>query len=157
MAYADGRFEDALHDFRRAYELSGRAELLFNIGSAAERLRLDAEALEAYEAYLEQVPDAENSSFVKSRVDLLRRQIHEDEARAAERTASEEPAGSVDAPAESPSEKKRLVGKWWFWTAVVAVVAGGVVTGAVLASSSSDTPFVGTDGVTYEALTVARW
>ena len=50
QAFTDGRFEDALQRFSQSYELSHRAELLFNIGQAADRLRRDAEALAAFEA-----------------------------------------------------------------------------------------------------------
>lgn len=71
-AYSDGRFEDALGHFRRAHELSDRPRLLFNIANTAERLRRDEQALDAYERYLEQVPDAENRAFVEERITALR-------------------------------------------------------------------------------------
>src|SRR5690606_14179691 len=66
-AFAAGRLEEALALFTQAYEHSGRPELLFNIGSVAERLRDDQRALDAYEAYLTAVPDAVNRSFVERR------------------------------------------------------------------------------------------
>ena len=72
VAFDDGRFADALGYFERAHELSGRPQLLFNIGSAADRLRRNAVALEHFEAYLEAVPDAENRRSVEARITLLR-------------------------------------------------------------------------------------
>jgi len=47
--------------------------LRFNIGAAAERLRHDARAIEACEAYLAAMPDAPNAASVRSRLEILRR------------------------------------------------------------------------------------
>lgn len=70
-AYEDSRYEAALGHFKRAYELSQRPALLFNIGQAADKLRRDGEALEAFRAYLEQVPDGEGAREAESRVRIL--------------------------------------------------------------------------------------
>lgn len=72
VAFGEGRFDSALNYFRQAYQLSPRPALLYNIGSAADRLRRDAEALAAFEQYLEQVPDAENRAEVEARIKVLR-------------------------------------------------------------------------------------
>lgn len=78
-AFSNGRFERALEYFERSYELSHRPELLFNIGTAADRLRLDARALAAFEAYLEAAPDAENAAMVRARIAALERVLAERE------------------------------------------------------------------------------
>jgi tetratricopeptide (TPR) repeat protein len=93
MAYSDGRFEDALQHFERAYELSDRAALLYNIGAAAERLGKNGKALEMYEQYLEKKPEADNRRFVESRIRILseRQGEAEDESEA---TASGSPSGA---------------------------------------------------------------
>lgn len=75
LAYSQGRYEAAMNDFRQAYELSHRPGLLFNIGAAAQSLRRDPEALEAFEAYLREVPDAPNRAAVEARIEILRRAI----------------------------------------------------------------------------------
>ena len=72
-AFSAGRFERALEHFRRAYELSRRADLLYNIGVTADRLRLDDEALEAFEAFLASGPEEALRVSVQARVDVLRR------------------------------------------------------------------------------------
>ncbi len=74
-AYHAGRYESALEYFERSYALSQRGALLFNIGAAAERLRRDERAIEAYEAYLEAVPNAQNREAVLSRLEILRRHV----------------------------------------------------------------------------------
>lgn len=52
LAFEHRRFDEALQDFRRAYELSGRHDLLFNVARCLDRLGRDEEALEAYREYL---------------------------------------------------------------------------------------------------------
>ncbi len=72
-AFEAGRYDRALEHFERAYALSHRSGLLFNIGVAADRLRHDARALEAFEAYLAAGPSEELRTQVEARVEVLRR------------------------------------------------------------------------------------
>jgi tetratricopeptide (TPR) repeat protein len=145
MAFTDGRYEDALQYFERSYELSGRAALLFNIGTTADRLRKEERALEAFRQYLVDLPDAENRREVESRVRIIERSLAEEQARAdaaaAAAAAAEDDSqassggveyqtdGATDAP-----KKKSIVKKWWFWT-IVGVVAVGAGVGAAAAAS----------------------
>ena len=71
-AFADGRFEDALARFRESHRLTGRPQLLYNLGRALDALRRDAEALAMFEGYLAAVPEAENRREVESRIATLR-------------------------------------------------------------------------------------
>lgn len=68
MALDSGRAEDALADFERAYSLSPRTEMLYNIGVAAQRSRHRARAVEAYREYLRLLPAAENRPEVEARI-----------------------------------------------------------------------------------------
>lgn len=72
IAFRDGRFEEARGHFQRSYELSGRAELLYNIASADDRLRHDEAALRGFEQYLAEVADAPNRAEVQARIEVLR-------------------------------------------------------------------------------------
>jgi hypothetical protein len=72
LAYASGRFDDALADFVGAYDLSHRADLLYNIGQCHDYLRHDRDALTAFEGYLAAVPDAPTRAVVEARVAVLR-------------------------------------------------------------------------------------
>lgn len=131
-AYSDGRFEEALLHFERAYELSHRPQLLFNIGQAADRSGDRRRALAAFEAYLAEVESSANRAFVQSRIDVLRREF-------ADADPSSEPPGPgvEEAPAEDestgaigeterPSRTRRIAG----WTSVgiggTALVLGTV-------------------------------
>ena len=122
-AMAAGRTEDALADFRRAYELSHRPALLYNIGVAADRLRHDDEALEAFEAYLAAMPAEEisNRAEVESRLVVLRETIA---ARTRGEDTREEDTRS-DAPATSAGVSV---------PGIALLVSGGVLAigGAVL-------------------------
>ena len=91
-AFDAGRFEDALGYFQRAYELSHRPVLLYNIGITADRLRRDDQALTAFEQFVAELPEHPHHAEVLARVRALRT------AREARETAMEEEvAGSGDA------------------------------------------------------------
>ena len=94
-AFEDGRFDAALQRFTEAYALSHRPELLYNIGQAADRLRHDAEAVRAFEQYLELVPDAPNRRRVELRLEALRRLM-------AEASSASASASATDATSPSP-------------------------------------------------------
>lgn len=90
-AYNNAHYEDALSYFKRAHELSGRGELLYNIGQTADRLRLDEDALDAFEAYLAAVPEAANRGEVQARITRLREIIARAAAGPDTGTATAEP------------------------------------------------------------------
>lgn len=71
-AYDRGRFTEALTQFEKAYALSPRPKLLFNIGRAADSDGKSERAIEAYEAYLRAFPQADNREFVEGRLARLR-------------------------------------------------------------------------------------
>jgi tetratricopeptide (TPR) repeat protein len=137
-AFAVGRYRDALDLFERAYALSERSILLFNIGSAADRSRNDARALEAYEAYLVAHPEAENRAFVEERITTIR--THRTDGASAEPEdaldapeAPEPPALALEDQAGSPQDDPEgAPSRWWLWTGVGAVVATGLILGIVL-------------------------
>ena len=74
-AFDAGRLEVALEKFRRAYELSARPALLYNIAMSHDRLRDDRAAIEWFERYLAESPDAPNRESVERRLELLRGQV----------------------------------------------------------------------------------
>lgn len=125
LAFAEGRNEVALAAFSEAYALSGRSELLYNIGLVEDRLRHDHQALEAFRGYLAEIPNAENRSAVESRIRVLEAEIAQDEelARAA---AAADAGGGGEEVWESPI----------FWTVLgVVVVGAGVGIGVGVALS----------------------
>ncbi|MEQ9649420.1 MAG: hypothetical protein RLO52_28235, partial [Sandaracinaceae bacterium] len=51
-AYESGDFETALMRFQEAHRITGNPEILYNVATSADRLRMDEVALEAYRGYL---------------------------------------------------------------------------------------------------------
>jgi tetratricopeptide (TPR) repeat protein len=70
-AYESGRFEEALRDFERAYELSQRPLIVYNIGLAYERLDRLSEAIRSFRMFLRLMPNAPNRGEVESRIMML--------------------------------------------------------------------------------------
>lgn len=129
--FDEGRYEEALHSFRRAYQLSRRPTLWYNIALACDRLRMDAEALEGFRAYLREVPDAPHRVEVEARIEALRAAVY---------VAPDEAAARVEPIAADPAARADEGGvarRWWFWT-LLAVVVGGAVTATLLATSGDE-------------------
>jgi tetratricopeptide (TPR) repeat protein len=151
-----GRYADALEYFQRSYAISGKPALLYNIGLAFDRLREDEKALQAYDQYLTQAPDAPNRSEVETRAAAIREALSRRQAAPAataptpEQTAHAAP--SATAPAQPvatqpiPEAEERdsgeggLLTKWWFWTAVGVAVAGGVTATVVALGGGDEDP-----------------
>lgn len=53
------RYEEAYQEFKTAYELAQEPKILGNVALCAMKLERDGEALEAYQRYLQAVPDVE--------------------------------------------------------------------------------------------------
>ena len=97
----------------RSAALTGDADILYNIGQVADRLRQDEVALDAYERYLEARPDAPDRVNVEGRIRRLQQAM-----------ASEQggPDGSTPSQGRDGDERERLVGRLWTWTAAGAAV-----------------------------------
>lgn len=132
-SYADGEFETALSSFRRAYELTGSPDLLYNIATVSDRMRRDEEALEAYEGYLEARPTSADREHVASRIDVLReaieaRQRAELDAEIEARTAAIDAAARVKAERPLTQHVGPGPGPW----ITIGVGSAAIVSGAVL-------------------------
>ena len=133
QAYADGEFEAALTSFRRAYDLTGSPDLLYNIATVSDRMRRDEEALEAYEGYLEARPKSADREHVESRIDVLRAAIEarrraELDAEIEARSAAIEAAARVKAERPLTQYVGPGPGPW----ITIGVGGAAVVSGAVL-------------------------
>lgn len=123
VAYREQRFENALEYFERAHELSGRPQMLFNIGLVADRLRRDERAVEAYEAFLREMPDTENRAQVEDRVRLLRDELDERERLAA---ASDADTRAEDDGGSGGSDVGAIV-----LLSIGGLAVGGAIAGAI--------------------------
>lgn len=75
VAFNNAEYESALVYFRHAHRLSGRGELQYNIGVAADRLQREEEALEAFQRYLEETAQPTREEEVLERIEALERSI----------------------------------------------------------------------------------
>jgi tetratricopeptide (TPR) repeat protein len=87
-AYAEGRYEEALAAFQEAYDLSGRAQLLFNVSNALERLARYQEAVDALEKYLAS-GKTKDRDIVQKRLTNLKKRV-EEQKKEQEKLAKEE-------------------------------------------------------------------
>jgi tetratricopeptide (TPR) repeat protein len=96
-AFGTGSYERALDYFERAYALSHRSGLLYNIAVTADRMRNDARALEAFREYLSAEPETERRAEVEARIQYL------EAARAEAGADVEPPPAEPVAPVEPPA------------------------------------------------------
>ncbi len=132
-AYANGEFESAMVSFRRAYELTGSPDLLYNIATVSDRMRRDQDALEAYTGYLEARPKSVDREHVESRIEVLRAAIEarkraELDAEIEARYAAVEAAARVKAERPLTEHVGPGPGPW----ITIGVGGAALVTGAVL-------------------------
>lgn len=123
-AYDHGSFSEALAHFERAYALQPRPELLYNVGRAADSDGQAQRAIAAYEAYLENEPDAENADFVRAR--LLKMEV------LASRDVRPVEPPVVAPPQPLARDEPRSHRRAWIWSSVAVVVAGGIVASVLL-------------------------
>lgn len=126
-AFDDGRWQEALDYFQRAYELSSRPGLLYNIGQTADRMRQDAVALEAFERYLELMPDAPNRAAVEARLPVLREAVAAAEAETLAAEAEASPPPDVAPIQVEPDTAAPTAPIIVLVTGVATAAAGGVL------------------------------
>jgi tetratricopeptide (TPR) repeat protein len=169
QAFEEMRYERALKYFKDAYDLSHRPALLSNIGATLDRLRRDREALDAYRAYLAQVPDAFNRGQIEERIQLIEASMQPAPTPAMSASGAAQPATTPVAPSptevaqaqtardaesdraasaattDSSSATKPVYKQWWFWTGIGTVAATAIIISVVAASGGgtvSDPPAV---------------
>ena len=81
-AFSHGDYADAAARFQHAYQLSQRRELLFNIGTAYERLHRWVPARDAFQGYLEAFPNAPERDELRGRLSVIEQEIARDAERA---------------------------------------------------------------------------
>jgi tetratricopeptide (TPR) repeat protein len=113
--YAAGRYELAAERYLEAYELSQRAELLFNVGNAYERLG-DYEKAARYLSEYADTPRARDVVSVRERIRRLEAAAAEQKRRAEQeqqQAVTSDPV--VETPTTTPETDSGLSrSTWWF-------------------------------------------
>lgn len=133
MAFAAERYEDALVDFERAYELSHRPVLLFNIAQSYARLGRNREAVDAYRHFLSEAPEGEaGREEADAQIVLLERAIAEAPPEPIDEEIHEPEPATPTARDEDPTTGWVLVGVGGALT-----IAGAILTGVGLADRAA--------------------
>lgn len=127
-----GRYEEAVAAFRRAYELKADARLLYDIAECYRAVGSIDQALDYYDRYLADWPEAYDRDQVEQKVAAL----SAGRARAAGTLPRKRPVMVAEESAgkQRPAPAPRPWQRWWFWTAIGVALAAGATT-AVLSSS----------------------
>jgi tetratricopeptide (TPR) repeat protein len=113
LMYGEGRFDEAAAEFDRAYELSGRPQLLYNAFLAHRDAGHVPEAVARLRQYLEQTPEAVDRETLERRLaameETLAQQRREASMSAEERAALEAERARIAAEAdEHRTDAERL-------------------------------------------------
>ena len=135
-----GRFAEAAEEFDKAYRLSGRPQLLYNLYVAHRDAGNTPKAVEALRAYLKSVPDAPDRVNLQAKLDSLEEQEkHRIEQEEATRRANEEAAL---AKAEAAKRTRTVVDKspvpWILMGSGTALLAASIGTGVAALNKSSE-------------------
>lgn len=133
-AFVAGDYERALGLFRQAYNLSQRPGLLYNIAQTLDRLRRDAETLQALREYLEAYPEAPNRTEVEARIRVLEQSVAQDEQRRAQEQRDHERAvAEAERNGQPPPPPPDDGGIGILHPAIFIAVGGVALVGAGLA------------------------
>jgi tetratricopeptide (TPR) repeat protein len=146
--YDAGRFAEAAAEFQAAYDLSQRADLLYNVYLAHRDAQNEAAALVALRDYLRLVPEAPERAHLTARADALAATVAAAEAAAAEAaaTAARHEAERLEAERIIAEERARADANearhrplWpWALTGVGAALLGAGIPLGVVAASDAD-------------------
>jgi len=124
-----GRYDEAVAEYRRAYELRADPAFLYHIAECYRERGAGEQALFYYKRYLAAKPDSPERGEVLDKIADLDHRNARPQGHPRLTIVPDEPAPKTHAPL-------RPWRKWWFWTALGAAVAVGVA--ASLLSGSSD-------------------
>lgn len=122
--YNEGRYDDAVIEFRRAKQTHNAPAFDFNIARCLERLERWGEAAAAYEAYLKTSPNVPERAEVTERIAVLKKRANTSVS------VAPTPLVAGEVPKSEAPPRRRT--KPWVW-GVVGGVVGAVVVGAIVA------------------------
>lgn len=133
--YQLGRYQEAIAEYRRAYELRADPPFLFQIAECYRQLGAAEQALFYYDRFLAGAAEGPER-------DVAEEQVSELERLRARPALTATPPGLVAAPGAGATAKQAtpLWRRWWVWTAVGAVLATGVTAAALAGRSQSSVP-----------------
>lgn len=142
--YDEGRFREAAAQFEEAFQLSQRAELLYNAYIAFRDAHETAEAARTLEMYLDRSPDAPDRVNLQARLEQLRRAVAEEERsqedlqRATAEAEAERRRAEAEAARAAEAEAQPEIWPWiLLGVGAATAIGGGVVAGFALSDSNA--------------------
>jgi len=105
--YEAGAWDDAIREYQKAFDLVPLPDLMFNIGQAWRMKGDKPKALEAYQRYLDRLPDGPLSDEARNHVASLKLKMQVEEAEAARKKALEEAAAARRRADEEAAARRR--------------------------------------------------
>lgn len=118
------RFEEAVSEFRKAYEVEARPDFLLQIGRSYEQLQQTDKALYFFKRFLQKAPASDPS---RAEVEDFVARNDTPQSAASNASLMPEDAPMLQTGAPAPQRPHPVWHTWWFWTAVgaAAVLVGG--------------------------------
>lgn len=133
--YQRGQYQEAVAEFRRAYEVRADPRFLYEIAESYRQLGATDQALFYYDRYLAGSPAALDRDVVEDRVVELESLRARPPALRSSPLSPREAGPVTPKPGATPTWRK-----WWFWTALGVAVAAGVTAAALAGRSDSGVP-----------------
>ena len=135
VLYKNGRFQEAIQKFEKAYAFVPEANILFNLGRCHQSLGQVEEAIAYYQRFIAQpgISEADRARAVR-RIETLRQRLN---ARYGPQEGQQDAPGTraqvTSAPRPAPARKVRQILEWSLIGAgATAVIAGGIFGGLAL-------------------------
>jgi len=135
--YDAGRFPEAATEFERAYQKSGRPQLLYNLYVANRDASNWGPAVAALRDYLEKVPDAPDRINLRARLKSMEDAAARD-AEQASKAAEDERQRQTDAAPATRTEKVRSIVPLVLMGTGGALVIGSGITGFLTKGKTDD-------------------
>ena len=133
--YQLGRYQEAIAEYRRAYELRADPQFLFQIAESYRQLGATEQALFYYDRFLAGAAEGPDRDAAEERVSELERLRARPAVTALPPGLLAEPGTGAHAKQPVPVWRR-----WWVWTAVGAVLAAGVTVAALAGRSDNSVP-----------------
>jgi tetratricopeptide (TPR) repeat protein len=148
LYYDRALYEEAIAEYRKAYELNADPNYLFDIAQAYRRLGADEKALFFYKRFLSTHPDPQNRSEVESQVAELERKLGQPGQDAtpapptAPQSADSPPGAAAWATPPEVTVENRPYRRAWVWVAAGAAAAAlvGGLTVLFVRRQGTDVP-----------------